>query len=116
MTPADPPSGRSDRLADPGAQLERTALAWQRTALLIAINGALLARAATELGPAAVVSGGTVIVVAVVIWLAAARGYRRGRGRTASSVLTAHVRATRALTAVIAVIAALDLTAVLLHR
>ncbi|TNY37826.1 DUF202 domain-containing protein [Thermomonospora catenispora] len=102
-------------LADPGAQLERTALAWQRTSLLIAVNGALLTRAVPGLGPAAVVVGVAVMAIAALIWLAAARGYRRGRGRTAAGVLTAHARATRALTAVICVVALLDLIAVLLH-
>ncbi|MBA9002326.1 MULTISPECIES: DUF202 domain-containing protein [Thermomonospora] len=103
------------RIADPGAQLERTALAWQRTSLLIAVNGALLTRAVPGLGPAAVAIGITTMAIAALIWLAAARGYRRGRGRTAAGVLTVHARATRALTAVICVIAILDLTAVLLH-
>ncbi|WP_157963906.1 DUF202 domain-containing protein [Actinocorallia populi] len=108
MTPAE-------RLADPGAQLERTALAWQRTALLIAVNGTLLARATSALGTLAVVFGGTTIAAAALIWLAASRGYRRGRGRPVASVLTAHARATRALTGLIIVIAAFNLSAVLLH-
>lgn len=108
--------GSPGRVADPGAQLERTALAWQRTALLIAVNGTLLARSTSALGRVAVVLGCATIAASALIWLAASRGYRRGRGRTAASVLTAHARATRALTCLLVVIAAFNLSAVLLHR
>ena len=108
---AEPPG-----LADPGAQLERTALAWQRTALLIALNGALLARATPTLGVPAIVLGGATVAAATLIWAMASLSYRRGRGRPASSVLTAHARATRALTVLIVMIASFNLLAVLLHR
>lgn len=99
-----------------GGQLERTALAWQRTSLLVAVNGALLTGAVPQLGPVAAVLGGAVIATAVLIWLAASLGYRRSRGRRAPGVLAAHARATRALTALIIVIGAVNVVAVLLHR
>lgn len=108
---AEPPG-----LADPGAQLERTALAWQRTALLIALNGALLARATPALGAPAILLGGATVAAAMTIWATASLSYRRGRGKPASSVLTAHARATRALTALIVAIAFCNLLAVLLYR
>ncbi|ACY98288.1 MULTISPECIES: DUF202 domain-containing protein [Thermomonospora] len=106
MSPAEP--------VDPGAQPERTVLAWRRTALLIAANGVLLTRAAPTLGPVALVLGGLVAAAAVPVWLAAAIAYRKGRPGSGTDVLTA--RAMRALTGLLVVIALLDLTAALLHR
>lgn len=111
MTAAEGPG----RLADPGAQLERTAMAWQRTALLIAVNGTLLARSPSGPGRLAVVLGCTTVTAAALIWLAAYQSYRRGRGRPTASVLTAHARATRALTALIVVLMSFNAGAVLLH-
>lgn len=103
-------------LADPGAQLERTALSWQRTALLIALNGALLTHTVPALGSVAVLMGIVTIVAAAVVWLVAAFGYRRGRGRTVAGVLAAHALATRALTVIVCMITVLNVTAILLHE
>ncbi|MEO3787387.1 DUF202 domain-containing protein [Actinocorallia sp. B10E7] len=112
MTSRSEPPG----ISDPGAPFERTALAWQRTALLIAVNGALLARATPALGAQAIVLGGATVAAAVLIWVLASLSYRRGRGKPTSSVLTAHARATRALTVLIVAIAVCDLLAILLYR
>jgi uncharacterized membrane protein YidH (DUF202 family) len=80
-------SSGDERVADLASQLERTAMAWQRTALALAVTGALLLRfAATEhvlLWPAA----GVVLLLAVGVWVAAARAYERHRGRRAGRLL-----------------------------
>jgi uncharacterized membrane protein YidH (DUF202 family) len=81
---SDPDDGRVYDLA---MQFERTALSWQRTALALAVTGALLLRfAVTEqvhLWPAGVV----VLLVAAAVWLAAARAYANRSGRRAGHVL-----------------------------
>ncbi|RIQ31045.1 DUF202 domain-containing protein [Jiangella rhizosphaerae] len=67
-----------DRTYDPGAQNERTALAWTRTALALLVGVVLATRLAAEpLGPAAVVFGLLVAPVALAILLLARRRYRR---------------------------------------
>lgn len=70
--------GAPDRLFDPGLQPERTALAWQRTGLALAV-GALagLRILPSLLGPAAfpLAAGGLVLAIVVVV-LAHGR-YRR---------------------------------------
>jgi uncharacterized membrane protein YidH (DUF202 family) len=76
-----------ETVADLASQLERTAMAWQRTTLALAVTGALLLRfAATEqvlLWPAGV----AVLLLAGGLWVAAARAYGRHRGRRAGHVL-----------------------------
>lgn len=44
----DAPAGRPDRVFDAGLQHERTALAWERTAIATMVAGALLGRWAAE--------------------------------------------------------------------
>lgn len=67
-----------ERTYDHGAQNERTALAWTRTALALLIGVVLAARlAAGPLGPAAVVFGLVVAPVAVAVLLLARQRYRR---------------------------------------
>jgi uncharacterized membrane protein YidH (DUF202 family) len=55
---------RAPRLFDPGLQLERTHLAWSRTALGFFANAALMARVARRLDPPAV---GYAIAVALAL-------------------------------------------------
>ncbi|SDT64029.1 DUF202 domain-containing protein [Jiangella sp. DSM 45060] len=68
----------AERTYDHGAQNERTALAWTRTALALLVGVVLATRLAAEpLGPAAVVFGLVVAPVAVAVLLLARRRYRR---------------------------------------
>lgn len=65
------------RTHDHGAQNERTALAWTRTALALLVGVVLATRLAAEpLGPAAVVFGLLVAPVALLILVLARRRYR----------------------------------------
>ena len=72
---------RPRELFDPGLQLERTQLAWRRTALAAAVNAALIAKlAATTALPAAgyVLSGLLAVVAAgALTWGEASYGPRR---------------------------------------
>ncbi|WP_298176845.1 DUF202 domain-containing protein [Saccharomonospora sp.] len=74
----------SERVADRGLQPERTALAWQRTALAIGVNGALLCRHATV---ASVLVGVVTLVVALAVAWIAHRRYRGTRGRPVRGIL-----------------------------
>jgi putative membrane protein len=68
MPPEDPP--RPDSVFDEGLQHERTALAWERTAIASMVAGVLLARYATAslhfgfaaVGLAQVVAGGALLL------------------------------------------------------
>lgn len=64
---------------DPGLQGERTALAWSRTALALALAGALMTRVTVErLGAFAVLLGLVGVVAAVMTGVLAGARYRRG--------------------------------------
>ncbi|TDD66099.1 DUF202 domain-containing protein [Jiangella aurantiaca] len=68
----------TERTYDHGAQNERTALAWTRTALALLVGVVLASRLAAEpLGPAAMVFGLAVAPVALLILVLARRRYRR---------------------------------------
>lgn len=68
----------TDGTYDRGAQNERTALAWTRTALALLVGVVLASRLAAEsLGPAAVVFGLVVAPVAVAVLVLARRRYLR---------------------------------------
>lgn len=68
----------TERTYDHGAQNERTALAWTRTALALLVGVVLATRLAAEpLGTAAVVFGLVVAPVAAAILLLARRRYQR---------------------------------------
>lgn len=68
----------ADRTFDRGAQNERTALAWTRTALAMLVGVVLAARVAAEpLGVAAVVFGVVVAPIAVAVLVLARRRYHR---------------------------------------
>ena len=68
----------SEGVFDPGLQIERTLLAWQRTALALAIASAIAIRLlAVEIGPAGVAIGIAGLVLAAVAYATAGRRYRR---------------------------------------
>ena len=63
MSPSDQPTARDD----PGLQPERTALAWQRTAISFAAASLLFLRWATQHGPLVVVL--VMAAVATATWI-----------------------------------------------
>ncbi|MGH8869599.1 MAG: DUF202 domain-containing protein [Actinomycetes bacterium] len=100
---------------DLGSQLERTALAWQRTALVLALNGALLTRSSSALGTTTFVLGIGVLCVSAAVWVAAARGYRDRFGSQSGSLMAGNRTANVALTAFVALLALLNAFAALTH-
>lgn len=91
--------GNASGAAERGRALERTALAWQRSALSIAATGAFLAKAAADGGSLAtgLAGAGVMVALAVAVWLlggvAYGRSPERGTGafpaRKANAGLTA---------------------------
>lgn len=101
-------------IADPGQANERTALAWQRTALSLVAGSALLTRLTFErLGPLALVSVGVALPLSLWVFLESRGRYahdaglrrrtrsRGGRAPTALMVATVAIAATE-LAAVLA--------------
>jgi uncharacterized membrane protein YidH (DUF202 family) len=67
-------------LFDPGLQPERTALAWQRTALALTVGALLALRILSPvLGPWSLAAGFAGIALAAIIWVAAGRRARQTR-------------------------------------
>lgn len=108
----DRPRGR---LTDPGAQLERTSLAWSRTAVAMAACGALIVRQGLLDHAAVLVGFGCLALgVSAAGWLLAAVRYTRKQAAGTQHLLMGHryaVRAVTALTALLSCVAAV--TAVL---
>lgn len=94
-----------DRLADPGAQLERTSLAWSRTAFAVAACGALVVRQGfVDDLVALVASGVAVLVLSGLIWLLASVRYSVARNGHRRHLLAGHRYAVRALTALVVLV------------
>ena len=72
-------------VADPGVQLERTTLSWQRTALLLAVNAALVLRSAVEGDLLALSGGAVVLLMALALWALPLRSYHGRAGQAAPS-------------------------------
>ncbi|CAN5188084.1 hypothetical protein BH11ACT4_BH11ACT4_23270 [soil metagenome] len=71
-----------ERSFDSGLQLERTALAWQRTLLALAVGALLASRGLlADLGAWSYLIGGTGLVVVLVLALLVQRRYRRAHLR-----------------------------------
>lgn len=91
-----------NRLADPGAQLERTSLAWTRTSVSIAACGALLVRTGfVDHLVAALAGGAVVLVAAVVVFLLAGFRYHATKGRPGLHLLVGHPYAVHGLTVLV---------------
>jgi uncharacterized membrane protein YidH (DUF202 family) len=79
-----------DRIYETAAQLERTALSWNRTLLAVAANGVLLVRMGISTsgnGAWMVVAGVVFLLFTLLAWVVTSRTYRRLRGRPAVSML-----------------------------
>ncbi|MGH3375498.1 MAG: DUF202 domain-containing protein [Actinoallomurus sp.] len=91
-----------NRLADPGAQLERTSLAWTRTAVSIAACGALLVRTGfVDHFGIALACGAVVLVAAVAVFLLAAFRYHATKERPDLHLLAGHPYAVHGLTVLV---------------
>jgi hypothetical protein len=112
----EPGGGRHPhQVYDQAAQLERTALAWNRTLLALAVNGALLVRSSTNSGLWAAIAGFVVLSLTVPAWIVTHRAYRGLMGGPAA-VLLARGGFTVCAAALVVVVGALDLLAVVTHR
>ncbi|HEY6740629.1 MAG TPA: DUF202 domain-containing protein [Actinopolymorphaceae bacterium] len=107
MSEAVPP-----RVYDEAAQLERTAMAWNRSLLTLATNGALLVRVGHSVGPWCSVVGVLVLVITLPAWWASSRTYRRRSGRPAHAFL-AHGWHARIVVGVVLIVSVADLAAIL---
>lgn len=98
-----------------GAQLERTALAWNRSLLALAVNGALLIRAASHAGTWAAAVGVAVLAAIGVLWLVTSGTYRKLRGQQPGSLLAGRSFAL-GFTAFIAIIGLVDIAVIATYR
>jgi uncharacterized membrane protein YidH (DUF202 family) len=87
---------RWSTVVDPGLQQERTALAWERTAIAVMVSGVLLARSAANTAHWTIALAGllqTVIGGAILIW--AGVHYTELRGPLLEGSDVVHPTATR---------------------
>ncbi|MGH3096900.1 MAG: DUF202 domain-containing protein [Streptosporangiales bacterium] len=106
-----------DTLADPGAQLERTSLAWTRTAVSAAASGALLVRAAVQDGLASLLAfGSAVLVAAVAVWLWASVRYSLAAGKPQGYLLAGHRATVVGLAALAATVSVVALVATVVRN
>ncbi len=82
-----------DEIYESATQLERTTMSWQRTALALGVNGALLVRLAITESSLLWPLGIAVLGAAWLMWWAAFRAYGRRRGRPIGGVLLTRGRA-----------------------
>ncbi|MEA2126410.1 MAG: hypothetical protein QOI80_3192 [Solirubrobacteraceae bacterium] len=99
------------RLFDPGLQLERTHLAWSRTALAFLADAAFMARASARVHPAwlGIAVAVTLAMTGAGAWWHGRRSYAvrsEGLRRGLSPVRPRALRATAIVTTVVAVAAA----------
>lgn len=87
---------RPERIFDPGLQHERTALAWERTAIAVMVAGVLLARFTAETVHVTIaVVGIAQVVIGAVILLWAGRHYDDLHGPLRDGESPVHPMATR---------------------
>lgn len=96
------------------AQLERSVLSWNRSALAIAANGALIARAGVErhLIPVIVV-GAAVVAAGAAIWLFSTRRYSSVSSRRAGHVIAGHRAFVGGATVLVGSLSLIDLALVI---
>jgi uncharacterized membrane protein YidH (DUF202 family) len=98
------PAGRPDRELDPTLATERTLLAWNRSALAVALIGALAIRVGAVQGStAAYVLGGVLLTLAAVTWAYGHAAYRESRRRMAGGQPQSRPQVIRAVAAATAV-------------
>ncbi len=115
--PPEQPGGTPppvERVYEHAAQLERTALAWNRTLLAFAVNGALLVRIADGTRTWVAIAGFLVLAVTLPAWIITNRAYRRRRGGPAAALL-AHGSFTVGVAALIVAVGVVDLLAIMTH-
>jgi uncharacterized membrane protein YidH (DUF202 family) len=103
-----------ERVYDLAGQLERTALAWNRTLLAFAVNGALLVRIAGGDRMWVAIAGFLILAVTLPAWVITHRAYRQRRGGPAAGLL-AHGSFTVGVAALIVAVGVVDLLAILTH-
>jgi uncharacterized membrane protein YidH (DUF202 family) len=86
---------RPDRVFDPLLQHERTALAWERTAIATIVNGTLLARAAADFHRVLAVAGIIEVLVGGLLLVWTGSHYEELHGPLRAGVSPVHPRAAR---------------------
>ncbi|GAB3404191.1 DUF202 domain-containing protein [Flindersiella endophytica] len=107
-----------DRIYETAAQLERTALSWNRTLLAVAANGVLLVRMGTSTsgnGVWMVAAGLVALLFTLLAWIVTSRTYRRLRGRPAVSLL-AHPPYAHGAALFVGLVGLADLAAIAVYR
>ena len=103
--------------ADRGAQVERTVLAWNRAAVALAANGALLMRAGFIHDLVVLEALGLAIAIAgFALWALSLARYSRIAGRPASHLFGASAGAVPALAAFIVLLSLVDLAVAVFAR
>lgn len=99
-----------ERTHDPGAQNERTSLAWTRTGLALLVASLLAGRfAAARLGPVAVVAGAIAAGTVVAVLYLARRRYRVGHTALHAGAALPDGRLPALVTMVVILLAVLEL-------
>src|SRR5690349_17486232 len=103
--------GRSDGDGyNRAAQLERTVLAWNRSALAVAANGVLLVREGVVRGLVGLTTAGLLVMgVGAAVWLLSILRYPSARDLRASNVLAGDRRLVVAAAAFVALLSVGDL-------
>jgi len=106
-----------DDQGDRGAQVERTILAWNRSAIALAANGALLLRAGFLHDVVALEAFGVAIALTgFFLWALALSRYSKLGGRPASHLFAPRAGGVPALAAFIMLLSLVDLAVVVFAR
>lgn len=100
-----------------GAQLERTVLAWNRVAIALGGNGALLVRTGfiRHLGVIEGI-GLAIVAVSVGLWMLSFARYAAMAGHRAGHLIVGHPRVVLGASATVAALSLLDLSVVIAAR